>query len=502
MMNCNTVTSVEEEEKLKDSQFKIMVEISKQIESNNHESNVELRSLVNSSYDSPSKHRDTFDMMLSAARSIFVQREKNSSSTRYYDPYDVLFLEYPKNHDRNMLIRLEFLNTVLVVAKNTKKLTAEGSRFASTIDQRALDTGKELVSQLVKAMTSKTTMGRSEPIGSTLFSNNKDIPKADLTRVLEDSREHFTRAVSFYYSSGNGYSKAVEWCDLLTEILLASQQYSFTMQKEEVEKESCDHVLSEIMSTKALSLSMTNCHGAALKVAREACEKYEAEMGNVITLFHCSVQYETFSGLDSSNEGTFEKTLFELDNSISSFLTLSKLSTSSMSNHDKLLEAFPVMCNTASQIENNQTGPLLLGLQRRYIDSLVNSIFLKVSQGNWNLSDEDERIGNLPGGNNIFDVLCAYLGNIDAILSSSDYKFNHKWYSEQYQSIQKTLDSVLNLLVVVRDQGIKHEDSLLSFSEPFKDKETRTILLFENKNVCRVIGNGADCLWTGKLVIY
>jgi hypothetical protein len=98
--------------------------------------------------------------------------------------------------------------------------------------------------------------------------------------------KHCTNDVSFYYLAKINYRRATAWCLLLIEIFLASQQYFYRWRKEEIPQESFDHSISEIMSTKALSLCMTKCYGTALKTVREAWEKYGAELGNLVTLFH------------------------------------------------------------------------------------------------------------------------------------------------------------------------------------------------------------------------
>jgi hypothetical protein len=498
MINCDSTVPVEEDEKSSDVQFQLMVKLVKETKSKNQGSKVELHSLGNS-YTSPSRRKDTLDLILSVARSIFVRREINSIGDKFYDPFDLLLVTYPNGHEKNLLIRLGLLDAMLVVAKGIKGHTVKGSSLLPNVDQRALDTGKELLSHLVAGISK----GQAGATGTTLFSNNRDIPESNLNRGLKEAREHFTRAVSFYYSVETNYRKATEWCDLLIEILLASQQYSYRWRKEEIPQDSFDHIISEIMATKALSLCMTKCYGAALKTAREAWEKCGAEVGNLVTLFHCSVQYESFSDLDDSSHCAYTNTLFELDNAISSFSSLSKLTTSIEANNDKLLEAFPVMCNTATQLVQGQTGPLLLGLQGRYVSLLVNSLSMKILEGDWNISDVEEKAYNIPGQNNVFGILCSYLESIDTVMSSPDYKLNKTWHSEQLQSLQKTLNSVLKLLVMVRDQGMKSKNSLLQFSEAFREvqptSDVSNLSLFENTNICHVIGNSEDCLWIGKI---
>ncbi len=504
MMSSSSDTILEEEEKMKDSQFQLMVELTKEIETNKLEYKPEFHSQTNY-YASPMHQRDTLDLTLSAARSIFVQRETSCINHQYRDPYDVLCAIFSKGTSANMIIRLEFLNSMLFVVEDIRDKKDKMFKCdISSIDKRALDTGKEVMSQLMVEIAPSISNAKVEPTKSTLFRSNKGETGLDLTRVLSASRDYFTRAVSLYFSSQDGQSKAAEWCDLLVEVLGASQQHAYACQKEELKQESSNHVISEIMATKALSLSMTNCHGAALKTAREAWEKYGAEIGNLVTLFHCSVQYEVFSDMDDPDKGTFGHTLFELDNSISSFLSLSKLSTSAEVNYEKLLEAFPVMCNTAAQIEQNQTGPLLLGLQERYMGVLMKLFSLKLSEGAWDLNCEGGKVGGIPGENSMFDVLTAYLANFDRIISSGS-KLNQKWYSEQYQNLQKTLGIALKGLISVRDQFVKdetNENNLLQFSEMFKDSQPPTsdksVLLFENNNVRQLIGSSADCLWTGE----
>ncbi len=103
---------------------------------------------------------------------------------------------------------------------------------------------------------------------------------------------------------------------------------------------------------------------------------------------------------------------------------MSKLITSTEANNYKLLEAFPVMCNTATQLVQGQSGPLLLGLQRRYLSLLANSLLMKILESDWNISDVEEKAYNISGQNNVFGIPCSYLKSIDTVMSSPDYKLN------------------------------------------------------------------------------
>jgi hypothetical protein len=145
----------------------------------------------------------------------------------------------------------------------------------------------------------------------------------------------------------------------------------------------------------------------------------------------------------------------------------------------------------------------LLGLQRQYLSLLANSLLLKILESDWNINDVEEKAYNIPGQNDVFGIPCSYLESIDTVMLSPDYKLNKTWHSEQLQSLQKSLNSVLKLLVTVRDQGMKSKNSLLQFSEAFRKvqltSDVSNLPLFENTNICHVIGNSEDCLWIGKI---
>lgn len=499
-----------EEEKQIDSQFQFMMKLVRDIESNAHGTIIDDQMSVDT-YASPHKQRDAFDLLLFAARRIFMRRrELYSVNDQLQDPYLALFTVYPKGGKKHMLIQLEFLNTLLMVSRDEKGKQANGDGSVhSNTDQRALEIGKELVSQMITEMnriSSKRT-GRSDE--STLFSTNNGVPTSDIGRLINDSKEHFTRAISLYYSSESYYDKAVEWCNLLIEIMKTSQQCSYLHKNgndADMERDRSDRVISGIMSTKALSLSMTNSHGAALKTAREAWEKYGAEVGNLVTLFHCSVHYEAFSDSEEC-KGTFDNSFLELDNAISNFLSLSKITKTNESSQEKLLQSFPVMCNTAMQIEKSKTGPLLLGIQRRYIDLFVSFADEKISTLPTSIAWNEKQSFVIPGENNLFSILCSYLGNIDSILTSSGLQFSQEWYLTQLKSLQSTFDNVLRLLIALRDQDKESsngQDSLLKFAESFKEDQSPSldnepVLLFERNLASQLIGSSASCLWTGKL---
>ncbi len=500
-----------EEEKQIDSQFQLMMKIERDIESNTHGTIIE-DNMSEGTYTSPHKKRDAFDLLLFAARRIFMRRRGlYSVNDQFQDPYLALFTVNPKGGKKNMLIQLEFLNTLLMVSRDEKEkqVNGDGSVHSNT-DQRALQIGKELVSQMITEMnriSSKRT-GRSDE--STLFSTINGVPASDIGRLVNDSKEHFTRAISLYYSSENDYDKAVEWCNLLIEIMKTSQQCSCLYKNGndvDTERDRSDRVISGIMSTKALSLSMTNSHGAALKTAREAWEKYGLEVGNLVTLFHCSVHYEAFSDSEEC-KGTFDNSFLELDNAISNFFSLSKITKTNESSQEKLLQSFPVMCNTALQIEKSKTGPLLLGIQRRYIDLFVTFVHEKISTSSSSIAWNEKQGLVIPGENNLFSILCSYLGNIDSILTSSGLLFRQEWYLTQLKSLQSTIDNVLRLLIALRDQQDKEssngQDSLLKFAESFKEDQSPSldnepVLLFERNLASQLIGSSASCLWTGKL---
>ena len=498
-----------DEEKQIDNQFQSMMKIVRDVEASNFDASTREETQSINSYAVPSKQRNAFDLALSAARFIFMRRHENKCFNGHCeDPYITLFNIYPKVHKKNMLIQLEFLNTLLVLIEDSKRQNNHNERHCDdAIEHRAIDAGKEIVTQLNTLMNEMTNKANDKMDTSTLFSSNKENPHTDFERIVKYSKEYFARAVSLYYSTNEEYDKTIEWCNLLMEIMRKSEQFVFVSNQDSESKLDCrDQVMSGVMATKALSLSMTNSHGAAIKTAREAWEKYSADIGNLVTLFHCSVQFEGFSDSDESNTGTFDNSFLELDNAISTFSSLSKLTTSE-AGPDKLLDAFPVLCNTAVQIEPRKVGPLLLGIQRRYTDLLVNYVE-NVTKASWS-SDINTKV-YVPGENNVFGVLCSYLGNFDSILTSVDYQFCPKWYFMQLQNLQSTLAKVLKLLCALRDQGTdnnitENENSLEKFAKSFKDDaETQSpidiepILLLDTKQTNQLIGKSADCLWIGR----
>ena len=486
----------DEEEKQVDVQFKTMVQLVKEIDSS-FSSDLDSS---NNTFKFPSKSKDEFELVFAAARSIFIRREKSISEIRLGSPYDVLFSSYGRNHDKYVFILLEFLNAVLVLANDLHQLDKQNFvQQTEKIDKRAIDVGKELVS-LIRPMLTKTPK-ESGSMKSTLFSTTNTSSTSTTVTTISDTREYFTRALSIYYASRKDYVYAIEWCDLLIEILLISRQY----QEEEVSHQSSEKAISEIIATKALSLSINNCHGAALKTAREAFEKCSTEVGNIVTLFHCSVHYEVNSMQDDSQSQIFENTLLELDSAISNFLSTPKYVIHvEKENVQRILEAFPVIFNTVMEVKAETCGSLLISLQKRYIDLLIDYLTSMVSKGELDFNDDIISDVDLPGNNNVFCLLCSFLATFDKRFLSSD-NVDPRCSLEQFQSLQKTLDGVMKLLIECRDACNNKSDSLSNFSLPFTEmqgyQDTET-LLFQRENVAKYIGSSEDCLWIGKNETY
>ncbi len=493
MLGSQSSTISDNEERKADVQFKSMVKLLKDIDSSNLR---DLGTPNGSLFTFPTKRGDIEDLVLFAARNIYMRREKSTSDRSTNSPYDLLFSSYGKEHDKHISILLEFLNTLLLLASDLRDSTENTvSTRAEKIDVRAADVGIELVSCLrQKVSNTPRDQGMNN---STLFSNTEQRSDAKVIRTIKDTREAFSRALSIYYSSGKGYPHAVKWCDHLIEILYISQHYSQIYKEAEIPHENFEHTISEILAVKALSLSMTNCHGAALKSAREAYEKCGTEVGNIVTLFHCSVRYEVNSIQDNLRSETFENTLLELDNAVSTFLSETALEELNLG---RILDAFPVMFNTIANAEVGQFGSLLLGLQKRYVDLLVHFVTSMITKGEINIQD-DQTMVKVPGDNNIFCILCNYLASFDETISSSRCNHGTKWLFDQYQILQQTLDSVLKLLIEIRDLCSKNNDSLSQFSLSFQEStEPRKVetQLFQKANIMTCVGKSEDCLWIGK----
>ena len=78
---------------------------------------------------------------------------------------------------------------------------------------------------------------------------------------------------------------------------------------------------------KAVVLLSNTNYGAGLKTARETWTTCSSQVGNMVAQFYCSVRYD-FSSDSTDEQECFNKyssTLLELDNAISTFLSLSKI---------------------------------------------------------------------------------------------------------------------------------------------------------------------------------
>lgn len=474
------------------------------------------KTLVELSRTLPDSSKDTniFDLALEVARIILTRRLLFSIEMRgkYQDPYILLMDNYPRDHKNFSIIGLAHLNSCLTM-RSGANIRDETILY---LDKCALDIGTLLVHQFTSIHSSSD--GKSD--STTLFDCSKRESKQ--AKPLEESRTQFARAVSFYHSlqleAGN--FQTIAWCDLLIEIIMLSQRHSTRV----ISKEECNEIVSGIMAIKAIALSSDANYGAGLKTAREAWKTCASEVGNIVTLFYCSVRYELSS--DSSDEqkeciNKYSNTLLELDNAILTFLTLSKILPSKELPENELLRAFPIMCNTCMENDTENRRPLLLGLQQRWIDLYIKSTSVAAAL---NQDNDDCCIKNEPpGGHALFSILRVYLCNFEYLLPKALAQKVTKWQAEHCRLMHNTLDLLLKIRGCIGPPKKENNKSDIldvspdtsSMGETFGiGNETGTYgkeinvnrygnkqdftLIWDNSSTKLFVGRYEDCLWIGK----
>jgi len=532
IMSMHNLGSSEEDEVSIDTHFKKLVELSILQDSLNTSGNlsVQISSAVAANQPLLDSIKDTniFDLTLEVARTTLTRRLLLPIETRkkYQDPFGLFIDTYPKDHENYFSVSLAHLSTLLTSAADARGGGVEvASETIGYLDQCALDIGTAFVHQFTRAHSSKKLLPKDDKHDNATLFDCSQVESNGSTKLLEQSRTQFARAVSFYHSLQLEETKCqtIAWCDLLIEIIMLSQRYN----KAIISKEKCDEITSGIMAIKAVALSSNVNYGAGLKTAREAFKTCGSEVGNVVTLFYCSVRYELSS--DSSDEqkqciNKYSNTILELDNAISTFLTLSKILPSKEFPEDELLRSFPIMCNICMENDHENRRPLLLQLQQRWADLYIKSASVTAALDKQNKDRGMKR--EPPGGHALFSILRPYLVNFEYLLSEALAQNDIKWQAEHCKLMNDTLDLLIKVRGCLRPQqteGRKSEIDIYDFPDVSSMGENHGIgnetgvvgremnadqcgnkqdftLIWDSSYIQSFVGKYEDCLWTGKII--
>ena len=455
-----------------------------------------------------------FRTILGAARMISFRRfsSKEGETMQLHDPYEVFIASMLDDNPAQVSVYLEALHATIMAAKAARDShTYSTVKLQTGLDQRAIGMGKKLSGMLRSLRDGPLSkVNNNAQSNSTLFITPAPA-NTGLEPLFETARDYCTKAVSIYQGFEECSDQILEWCEILIDILHIWRQINQPGEGG-ITEEQCDKVIAGVMAIKAHAESMSRSYGSALKTARCAWEKDGTHLGTLVTLFECSMRYESFSHTDimtdekNADKLPFSDTLLELDNSITVHLSLSKLENlDGVQAMQSLLEVFSVMCKLALDYDL-----LLLGLQRRMIELATKVASLTLpSKLKSNLSNEFA--GSKCSSNSIFDVLRAYLATFEELLPIYVSGVEGKSHVDEFQCLKHTVGCVLEVLIGIRDCGEKREereeqatcDFAFHDDPSFLDKtkkDTSTInggaqCIFDLKVVNSIVGTQGECLW-------
>jgi hypothetical protein len=489
----------DEDEKFIDSQFKIMLECTKKSSHNANE-------ICSSAPSNPSEPSHAHKLILTAARLISTRRlmASNEDQSHYKgkDPYSS-YSELFSNTDINQVnVYLEDMHTTIMAAKSARAVPV-GREATQHLDRRGINIGQHLISKL-RIFSVSTVKSESTLFGGQVNLSNK------FKHLLERARDFCTKALSLYQGQEECSEQTLEWCDILLHILEMSRETNVSSAGGVAEIQ-YDKIVAGVMAIKAFTLSQCRSFGIALKLAREAWKKDSTELGTLITLFQCALNYETFSNASSDNVhdsdipdvSNYTNTLLEFDSATNDYASLSKLHKTSDINHlQRLLDAYPLLCKFALDRK-----VLLLGLQRRMLEISIKVTTHMISHDFDKISNEikNKRFS-------VFSILRAYLATVEEVLETVFYAKEKLWQMDQLLCLQSTLEKTLNLLVLLRDSSmvengrdrtvVDGDDS--SFPVSITKTETSRGIsyrsLFDLTAPKMLLGKQTECLWIGNFL--
>ena len=477
-----------------------MIECSKRYicgrESSVNDDSFDLRDTIHSTSE---KEDSILKLVMATARMVSSRRllKTNENDEESTDPYRILIEVFREADDTTGELRviLESLHTTIMTAKTVRdSIIVDAAKIQTELDKRALEMSKSINTQLRNLAKQMPLPSHSKQNESTLFTCQRS---NRFECLFQKARDYFIKAVSLYQGTDKCAEQTQAWCDILIEALEICRQ---TRCNDGVSEEQNDKTMAGVMAIKSYAQSSCGSYGSGLKTARGAWEKDGTELGNLVTLFYCSLRYESFSNdnMDSKESGlehaAYSNTLLELDNAVDVYLSLSSLSKSK-DPVQNLLEVFPLLCKLALD-----KRLLLLGLQKRMIEMSVN-VAKSIFSG-----------GVSYGSNSIFGMVRVYLATFEDLLTTILNVTNNEHQIEMFTSLQNVLHCVLDLILFVRDcneqKGSKCDDaafaqtSLATKTDPMVTQlsDSSCQSLFDSESVKQLIGSEQECLWIAEQI--
>ena len=455
---------------------------------------------------------DAFDLALTACRITRVRRLTSRVATAGREgamdascgglnPYNVLLDKYPKTRPKHLFIMFDQLSAILSTVQATREKVQGMAEVKSPtwLDKLALEVARGCFEEL-EISPSSTAASQNTSSSSTLFVN-LDSARDLRLNCLREAKRHFARAVSLYRSTDFSHGTVAQWADLFISVLRLFQKerdMAGSLGGSLPSQRDSDQVLAEVMAVKAYALSMSGNYASALKTARGAWELLEKvsrpNIHNLTVLFHCCVLQDT-KGASKVNVSSSGNAMLELDNALSSFLSSSETTSLSESTTNDLLSVFPVLSNSCIENESNSGGALLLGVQERWVtlftksDSVVRELCKPIDITSANKELEP------PGGISLFCILQAYFANFEHLVGD-----DMVWNLRSGEALDRTLDSVLQLLCKIRDRwstsnvpkGKRKKRG--KRNELIESKGSNYTLIWDHMNTKRLVGEHKECI--------
>jgi hypothetical protein len=218
---------------------------------------VDLSLCVSSSSTSSSKtkgHGDIFDMALRAIRQVHVRRAVSemsgavSNSVTYTDNYSLFLDNSIKMHNiRRPFIMLDKLNAMLAIQYKVRERKF-ATKSISRLDSEALLIAKEFIDMVT------TFVGNGNSDTTLFVTSNQSLSN----ELFEESKIHFSRAVSLYHSL-NAHHECAQWSDLLIHFLNLKQTTILSL-------EDSDVLLGQVMAVNAYAQSMSGSHAEGVSL--------------------------------------------------------------------------------------------------------------------------------------------------------------------------------------------------------------------------------------------
>ena len=204
-----------------------------------------------------------------------------------------------------------------------------------------------------------------------------------------------------------------------------------------------------------------------MKTARDAWAKVKS-VDCLVTLFHCSLRHEM------KNHSV--DTLLELDFALKELLSV-----------DEALLAFPRLTNSCVENEVGEGDMVLLGLQERWMDTLL---------GSFCQQSKEKDLAELEAPEfSLFTILRAYLKHFEHIITSK-YKCAT---INNFEALGRIVDGVMKVLVQMREpkEHMKRGGGIDSVNDGAR---AGLVLVWDDIVTSKLVGDQSDCVWAAEEV--